>query len=62
MLDYKPIDIPMHSNVKLLPDQGEPHSNVRKLNYLTMNRSDISFVISVVNLSHNSPYDSHWDA
>jgi len=55
MLDYKLVDIPMDLNVKLLPDQGEPHLDprrywrlVRKLNYLTMTRLDISFAVSIV--------------
>ena len=43
MLDYKPINTPMHPNVKLVPGQGEPLRNperyrrlVGKLNYLTI--------------------------
>lgn len=31
------------------------------MNYLTMMRPDILFVVSVVILFLNSPYDSHWD-
>jgi len=46
MLDCKLIDTHMHSNVKLLPDQGEIFSDpgryirlVGKLNYLTMTKT-----------------------
>ena len=55
MLDYKPIDTPMDPNVKLVPRQGEPLRDprryrllVRRLNYLTVTRSDIFFPMSVV--------------
>ena len=55
MLDCKPIDIPMDSNVKLIPGQGEPLRDPRryqrligKLNYLTIIRLYISFFVSVV--------------
>ena len=55
MMGYRPIDTPMDSNVKLLPGQEEPLSNperyrwlVRKLNYLTVTRPDISFPVNVV--------------
>lgn len=67
MLDCKPINTPMDPIAKLLPDQGEPYSNpnryqrlVGKLNYLTMTRHDISFVVSVVSQFINSPCDSHY--
>ena len=68
MLDCKLIDTHMHSNVKLLPDQGEIFSDpgryrrlVGKLNYLTMTRPDISYAVSVVSQFLNSPCDIHWD-
>ena len=55
MMECRPIDTPMDPNVKLLPGQGEPRSNperyrrlVGKLNYLTVNRPDISFPVNVV--------------
>jgi len=51
----------MDPNVKLLPDQGEPYSDlgryrrlVGKLNYLTRTRPDISFPVSVVSQLLNS--------
>ena len=54
-LDYKPIDTPMNPNVKLIPSQGEPLQDLKryrqlvgKLNYLTITRLDISFLVSVV--------------
>ena len=55
MLDCKPIDTPMDPNVKLVLGHGEPlcdprkyRRSVRKLNYLTITRPDISFPVSVV--------------
>ena len=55
MLDCKPVDTPMDSNVKLVLGQGEPLRDlgryrrlVGKLNYLTTTRLDISFPVSVV--------------
>ena len=68
MLDCKPIDTPMDPNVKLIPSQGELLRDprryrrlVRKLNYLTITRPDISFPVGVVSQFLQSPYDSHWD-
>ena len=55
LLDYKPVDTPMDPNVKLVPSQGELLQNpkryrrlVGKLNYLTITRPDISFLVSIV--------------
>ena len=55
MLDYKPLDTPMDSNVKLVPGQGDPlrvlgryRRLVGKLNYLIITRPDISFPVTVV--------------
>ena len=69
MLDCKPVDTPMDPNVKLVPRQGESLRDPRryrrlvgKLNYLTINRLDISFSMSVVSQFLQSPCDSHWDA
>ena len=68
MLDCKPVDTPMDSNVKLVPCQEEPLRDPRryrrlvgKLNYLTITRPDISFPVRVVSLFLQSPCDSHWD-
>jgi len=68
MLDCKPVDTPMDPNVKLLHNQGDLYPDpgrykrlVGKLNYLTMTRPDISFVVSVVSQFLNSPCDSHWN-
>ena len=68
MLDCKPIDTPMDSNVKLIPGQGEPLQDqgryrrlVGKLNYLTITWPDISFPLSIVSQFLQSPCDSHWD-
>ena len=69
MLDYKPVNTPMDPNVKLIPGQGEPLGNpgiyrqlVGKLNYLTITRPGISFLVSVVSQFLQSPCDSCWDA
>ena len=69
MLDYKPVDTPMDSNVKLVPSQGELLRDPRKyrqlvgkLNYLTITRPGISFPVSVVSQFLQSHCDSHWDA
>ena len=69
MLDCKPVETPMDSNVKLVPGQGEPLKDpgqyrklVGKLNYLTLTRPDISFAVSVVSQFLQAPCDSHWDA
>ena len=55
MLDCKLVDTPMDLNVKLVPSQGEPLRDpgryrrlVGKLNYLTITRPNISFLMSVV--------------
>ena len=68
MLDCKPVDTPMNPNVKLVLGQGEPLRDpmryrrlIRRLNYLTITRPDISFPMSVVSRSLQSPCDSHWD-
>ena len=68
MLDCKPVDTLMDPNVKLLPGQGEPLRDPGrygqlggKLNYLTITRPDISFLVSVVSQFLQSPCDSHWD-
>ena len=53
MLKCRSIDSPMDVNTKLLPDQGELLEDVgryrrlvRKLNYLTVIRPDITFTVS----------------
>ena len=65
MLDCKPVNIPMDPNVKLIPGQGEPlrdpgrYRLVGRLNYLTITRLDISFLVNVVSQFLQSPCDSH---
>ena len=66
ILDCKPVNTPIDLNVKLIPAQGEPLRDprryqrlVRKLNYLTITRPDISFSVNVVSQFLQSPYDSH---
>jgi len=68
MLDCRPCDTPMDCNIKLLPGQREPSKDperyrrlVGRLNYLTINRPDITFAVSVVSQFLNAPCDSHWD-
>ena len=68
-MNSKFVDTPMDPNVKLLPNQGEPLSDpekyrrlVGKLNYLTIIRLDISFVVNVVSQFLNSPCEDHWNA
>ena len=68
ILDCKPVDTPMDMNVKLVPSQGEPLRDLKryrrlvgKLNYLTITRPDISFLVSVVSQFLQSPCDSHRD-
>ena len=55
MLDCRPIETPIDPNTKLLLGRGKLLSDlgryrrlVGKLNYLTITRLDISFVVSVV--------------
>lgn len=69
ILNAKPVDTPMDLNVKLVPYQGEPLSDlgryrrlVGKLNYLTVTRPDISFAVSVVSQFLNSPCQEHMNA
>ena len=66
MLDCKSVDTPMDPNVKLVLGQGEllrdPGRYLRlvgKLNYLTITRPDILFLVSVVSQFLQSPCDSH---
>ena len=69
MLDCKPVDTVMDPNFKLVQGQGEPLRDLGrywllmgKLNYLTITRPNISFMVSVVSQFLQSPCDSHWDA
>ena len=69
MLDCKLVDTPMDINVKLVPGHGEPLRDpgryrrlVGRLNYLTITRLDISFLLSVVSQVLQLPCNSHWDA
>ena len=69
LTDCKPVESPMDPNVKLLPgheellaDQGKYRRLVGRLNYLTITRLDISFVVSIVGQFLNAPCDAHWEA
>ena len=66
LMNSKYVDTSMNSSAKLLPSQGEPLLDldkyrrlVEKLNYLTITRPGISFVVSVVCQFLNSPYVDH---
>ncbi|KAI5440982.1 hypothetical protein KIW84_010445 [Lathyrus oleraceus] len=68
MPDYRSIDTPMDSKVKLLPGQGESLKDPRRyqqlmgrLNYLTVTRPNTTFAVSIVGQFLNAPCDSHWD-
>jgi len=65
MLNAKLVDTLMDPNVKLVPNQREPYSNrvrytrlVGKLNYLTMTRPNITFVV-IVSQCLNTPCQNH---
>lgn len=45
-----------------MKDPGRYRRLVGRLNYLTVTRPDITFVVSIVNQFLNAPCDSHWDA
>lgn len=62
MLDYKPVDSLMELNSKLMPNQEELYENPKKyrilmgkLNYVTINRPSISFVVGVVGQFMHTP-------
>ena len=69
LLGCKPVDSPMLTTAKLLPEDGKPIKDperyrrlVKKLNYLMVTRPDISFPVSVLNQFMSAPYTGHWDA
>ena len=69
MLDAKPFDTPMIPNInfglkdeELLEDPERYRCFVGKLNYLTIIRSDIAFLVNVVSQFMNFPRTSHWNA
>ncbi|MFS8003771.1 putative RNA-directed DNA polymerase [Helianthus anomalus] len=69
LLGCKPVDSPMLPTRKLLPEDGnlikDPERYRRlvgKLNYLTVTRPDISFVVSVLSQFMATPCTGHWDA
>ncbi|MFS7989993.1 putative RNA-directed DNA polymerase [Helianthus anomalus] len=69
LLGCKPVDSPMLPTRKLIPEDGSPMKDperyrrlVGKLNYLTVTRPDISFVVSVLSQFMATPYTGHWDA
>ncbi|XP_058776086.1 secreted RxLR effector protein 161-like [Vicia villosa] len=68
MIDYRPFDTHMDSNVKLLLGQGEPlkypgryRRLAGKLNYLAVTRPYITFSVRIVIQFLNAPCDSDWN-
>ena len=62
MLGCKTADTPMDPNLKLLSDKRDLLEDQRrysrlvgKLNYLTMTRPDITYVVSIVNQFMSAP-------
>lgn len=69
MLGAKPLNTPMEAGSKLMANEGELLNDlewyqrlIRKLNYLTVTRPDISVSVSVVSQIMSSPRTSRWDA
>ena len=69
LLGVKPIDTPMNPNVKPLPNNGEPSSDLGryrrldgKLNYFRVTHLNISFAVNMVSQFLNSPCKDHWDS
>jgi hypothetical protein len=69
LLGACPVEVPMDPNQKLLKDEGELfedhvwyHRLVGKLNYLTVTRPDISYIVSVVSQFMKAHRVSHWKA
>ena len=69
MFRCKAADASMEANVKLLPYQKDILDDicryrqlVKKLNYLTVTRSGIAFVVSVVTQFLSAPMTTYWDA
>ena len=69
MLDSLLVDTPMDYQVKLDADMSELFADVRqyrrlvwKLIYLTVTRSDITYVVGVVSQFMQTPRQPHWEA
>ena len=69
LLSGRPIDVFMDPNKKLLMDDGALFENpgryrrlVGKLNFLTITRLDIAYVVSVVSQFMGCPRVPHWEA
>lgn len=67
MSDYKPSPTPFKSGVKLIFDFTTPLVNAtlyrhlsRSLIYLTHNKLDLSFLVSMVSRFMQKPCESHW--
>nr|XP_020193427.1 uncharacterized mitochondrial protein AtMg00810-like [Aegilops tauschii subsp. strangulata] len=67
MLNYKPSAIPVETKAKVSALEGSPASDatfyrsiVGALQYLTLTRSDLQYVVQQVCLQMHSPRDSHW--
>ena len=69
MLGCKAANALIKANVKLLPDLGDIlddpgtyHQLVGKLNYLTIIRPGIAFVVDIVSQFLSAQRTTHWDA
>ena len=69
LLGSKPMETPMHPNIKLYENQGELLSNLEryrrligKLNYLPITHPNISFAVSVLSQFMKVPCLPHWEA
>ena len=67
MSDYKPAPTPIHSGVKFTIECTTPlvdatlyRQLVDSLIYLTHNRPDLSFTVSMVSRFMQQPHESHW--
>ncbi|XP_047961834.1 uncharacterized mitochondrial protein AtMg00810-like [Salvia hispanica] len=69
MQDAKGLPTPMLANLKLSNDEGDPtidgklyRSTVGALQYATLTRPEISYVVNMVSQFMACPLDSHWKA
>jgi hypothetical protein len=68
LLASQPVDVLMDpkkllkNEGELFEDLGEYRCLVGKLNYLTITRPDISYVVSIVSQLLEAPWVSHWEA
>ena len=68
-LGAKPCSAPMVTNIQLTTEDGESFADskmyrrlVGKLNYLTVTRPDIAYIVNIVSQFMASPRTTHWVA